>query len=390
MTRDRIDELESLLVQWCHTRATWPDGALTNHYPIDGNGHQVPEAEAWGCNSCGEGWPCLVARSTDLLATNPSSAEESERGAPYSSRSPEESCRCDGNCDVTHASGCPCNVPDHFDEVHIVVRDLAAAEERIKELTGALNGLVTCCRECRDEMPMFSSNIPRADFVLWGKLFPPEAFGPKCYDHAAKHIGWSGMSQIEGMAVVDLRPINRLTAIAPPVEEAWQPSRADDIQRSSADGPERRASWQDDPGQVTDARLADIAADLELAFSGVTVAQMVARIDAQTAELRAARARIEELEGAETMVTYKMADGSSVAGEFGWVSSLDYFDEDDEPSDVVEEVWSLVSRRTITVGPKCHCGEVAIFWGLCEKHAREDDPEHFADASPSVEEPDGA
>jgi hypothetical protein len=80
--------------------------------------------------------------------------------------------------------------------------------------------------------------------------------------------------------------------------EAKQPSRADDMRRSianeeAADGPDDRASWQDDPGQVTDARLADIAADLELAFSGVTVAQMIARVDAQSAELRAARVVVE-------------------------------------------------------------------------------------------------
>jgi hypothetical protein len=106
-------------------------------------------------------------------------------------------------------------VPDHFDEVHVLVRDLAAAEERVEELNGAIGGMVTCCRECRDEAPLFSSNIPRADFVLWGKLFPPEALGPKCYDHAAKYIGWSGMARIEGWAVIDLRPINRLIPTLP-------------------------------------------------------------------------------------------------------------------------------------------------------------------------------
>jgi hypothetical protein len=71
----RVQELESLLGQWCHTRAN-AVGALTNHYPIDGSGRWVTEAEAWGCNSCGEGWPCFVARTLDLLATTPSSAEE--------------------------------------------------------------------------------------------------------------------------------------------------------------------------------------------------------------------------------------------------------------------------------------------------------------------------
>lgn len=60
------------------------------------------------------------------------------------------------------------------------------------------------CRECREELP-FGATVPKADFILWGKLFPPEALGPRCYDHAAKHIGWAGMSQIDQWAVYDLR-----------------------------------------------------------------------------------------------------------------------------------------------------------------------------------------
>jgi hypothetical protein len=66
------------------------------------------------------------------------------------------------------------------------------------------------CRECRDELPIFSKNVPQADFILWGKLFPPEAMGPKCYDHAEKHIGYRGMSQIDQWAVYDLRPVHDL------------------------------------------------------------------------------------------------------------------------------------------------------------------------------------
>lgn len=28
-----------------------------------------------------------------------------------------------------------------------------------------------------------------AEYVLWGKLIPPEGLGPRCYDHAAAHVG---------------------------------------------------------------------------------------------------------------------------------------------------------------------------------------------------------
>lgn len=64
---------------------------------------------------------------------------------------------------------------------------------------------VEYCRECRDLEPPVHT---RAEFILWGKLFPAEAFGPKCYDHAAKHLGWQAMSRIDQYAVYDLRPIN--------------------------------------------------------------------------------------------------------------------------------------------------------------------------------------
>jgi hypothetical protein len=66
------------------------------------------------------------------------------------------------------------------------------------------------CRECRDEG---RDPIHHAEFILWGKLFPPEALGPRCYDHAEKHIGSRGMSQIDQWAVFDLRPfVNRGTS----------------------------------------------------------------------------------------------------------------------------------------------------------------------------------
>lgn len=62
------------------------------------------------------------------------------------------------------------------------------------------------CRECRDELP-YGSKLPVAEFILWGKLFPREAFGPKCYDHAVKYFP---VERIDQWAVYDLRPINSL------------------------------------------------------------------------------------------------------------------------------------------------------------------------------------
>ncbi len=90
------------------------------------------------------------------------------------------------------------------DEHYRRVEDLNA---RVSDLEAAARGVLTVCREWRDKAPVFAKSVTPADFILWGKLFPPEALGPKCYEHAAKHIGYSGMSQIDQYAVVDLRPI---------------------------------------------------------------------------------------------------------------------------------------------------------------------------------------
>ena len=66
------------------------------------------------------------------------------------------------------------------------------------------------CRECREELP-YGSKLPRADFILWGKFFPSEAFGPKCYAHAS---GWFEIALVDQYAVYDLRPIHLLMVSA--------------------------------------------------------------------------------------------------------------------------------------------------------------------------------
>jgi hypothetical protein len=40
---------------------------------------------------------------------------------------------------------------------------------------------------CREEDEEGNRCGAPAEFILWGKLFKPEALGPRCYDHAAKH-----------------------------------------------------------------------------------------------------------------------------------------------------------------------------------------------------------
>jgi len=92
---------------------------------------------------------------------------------------------------------------------------LEAARERLEEAADAL------VREgCREELgaPTYDKCNKPAEFVLWGKLIEPEALGPRCYDHAAKHVGHGMLSrrlagsdgyQLEA-AIMDLRPLRRV------------------------------------------------------------------------------------------------------------------------------------------------------------------------------------
>lgn len=83
------------------------------------------------------------------------------------------------------------------------------------------------------------------------------------------------------------------------------------------------------------------------------------------------------------MTTYTRADGDTIGDD--WAFSLDIetcendADNSDEPVEFIEQVWVLESERKFTL-PTCReCDEVARHWGLCEKHAREDDPDAFDD-----------
>jgi hypothetical protein len=77
------------------------------------------------------------------------------------------------------------------------------------------------CREWVDQKMNYCSE--RAQFILWGKLFPPDALGPRCYDHAAVHLrGDMSAHNIEQTAVYDLRPVYRLQDCEPLMIERRQ------------------------------------------------------------------------------------------------------------------------------------------------------------------------
>lgn len=91
------------------------------------------------------------------------------------------------------------------DEYSAAVTALAAENDRFGDELDRLRNLAAeRCRECRDESAWLAS-VPLADFILWGKLLPPEAFGPRCTDHAVKWIPHL-LEHADQHAVFDLRP----------------------------------------------------------------------------------------------------------------------------------------------------------------------------------------
>lgn len=71
------------------------------------------------------------------------------------------------------------------------------------------------CKDERDDLPYDERlvyEIQPADFIVWGKLFPASALGPRCYDHAAREIGHYPLARDSGYAVFDLRGLSRAAA----------------------------------------------------------------------------------------------------------------------------------------------------------------------------------
>jgi hypothetical protein len=63
---------------------------------------------------------------------------------------------------------------------------------------------------CREWVNIDRCNEP-AEAILWGKLFPAEALGPRCRTHAEDHLGGRTLQQVlrEGWAIFDLRGLRR-------------------------------------------------------------------------------------------------------------------------------------------------------------------------------------
>lgn len=53
----------------------------------------------------------------------------------------------------------------------------------------------------------------------------------------------------------------------------------------------------------------------------------------------------------KTMTTYRMADGSTVYDDYEFVTGPEWFEDCDDPTEVIKEVWRLESSQTLTFGP---------------------------------------
>lgn len=76
-----------------------------------------------------------------------------------------------------------------------------AADARQTTTYKAMQTVIGSCREWLPEKAD-NCNAP-TEYVLWGKLIPTEALGPRCYDHAAEHVGHRALGD-PAWAIIDL------------------------------------------------------------------------------------------------------------------------------------------------------------------------------------------
>lgn len=91
---------------------------------------------------------------------------------------------------------------------------------------------------------------------------------------------------------------------------------------------------------------------------------------------------------AEVMYVCRRVDGTPVgdtwahfvvSGPNDWSQANDEAVEWSDPAEyeIVRFVGEVVARKTLPTCDTHGCDEPAAHWGLCETHAREDDPEYF-------------
>jgi hypothetical protein len=73
-----------------------------------------------------------------------------------------------------------------------------------KTIYEALQKNVGTCREWTTDHDRCGKP---SEYVLWGKLLPAKGLGPRCYEHASKYVGRSGLMAHSGYALINLREL---------------------------------------------------------------------------------------------------------------------------------------------------------------------------------------
>jgi len=65
----------------------------------------------------------------------------------------------------------------------------------------------------------------------------------------------------------------------------------------------------------------------------------------------------------KTMTTYRREDGEYICGEYSFVTELEWFEDDDESTELVKETWVLVSSEHLTYPERDLEAEDQSAWG---------------------------
>ena len=88
----------------------------------------------------------------------------------------------------------------------------------------------------------------------------------------------------------------------------------------------------------------------------------------------------------ESFYSIRRTDGELIYGEYAWMSAdgpddwtiaIEGGDDEATEYEIVRMVVEPVAKRTLPECREAGCTVPAAFWGLCEPHAREDDPSAF-------------
>jgi len=96
----------------------------------------------------------------------------------------------------------------------------------------------------------------------------------------------------------------------------------------------------------TSEQMLDVVTDLQRIMENQRTDPHLAEQLARTVEeLRAVYAENRRLMEGKPWITYRLEDGMPVAGEYAWVTEIDWFENDTDVCHVVKETWRLIATE---------------------------------------------